>query len=286
MQLQLYIMAVLECQEKIPGTGEGVFMVLECLCVLAGAFFCILSGGGLLLSLAVPSPGGVLGLIFRWTLWLASGCFAATVAELAGRKIIVHALLGLAVPYLYPAWLIWSIRHGDAKSKARAEKEAARAQEERKNALADHLKSIQGERDRRRRARMARSQGVSEEEIAAREAAEAAQAEAEAAGLRAAGEEAARVQAERDAAGSEVYKVLYAQPADASGSRPGPFAFTLTDGRELEVQSIRNMEQNFMVCIVGGKSLRVQYAQVAGMARYETGSENNAPQKESPAPEK
>ena len=83
---------------------------------------------------------------------------------------------------------------------------------------------------------------------------------------------AAEQQAAAPATDNEIYQLLYAQPVDQDGVRQGPFQFTLTTGGTIDIEGVRDLQPDFMVCTVygTGKSVRMKYTQVESIARYAT----------------
>jgi len=238
---------------------------------LIGLFFCTLSGAVLVLGEILAGWSRILLPVIFWALWLGSGCLAATAAELLKKPVLPHTLLGLLLPYVYPIWFISRVRRQEAVQTVDMHETEIQQQLERKAALADHFKLIQEKRNQARREQQAAKQGVSVEEIAAREEA-LRQKKAEKAPADPVPEAEAASPSVPAAAPeeNEIYSILFSQEVDASGSRPGPFQFELSSGGTLEVECVKNMAQEFMICVISGtgKSLRVRYDQVASVARY------------------
>ena len=230
---------------------------------LLGVVFCVFSGIWLIVENAFAFGDGLLPLAL-WTLWLGGGCLAATAAELLGKPVLPHALLGLCLPYVYPVLLVRSARKTAALRQEQAVQAEEQAQAERASALSARFHAMQEKRDLERRERLAQNLGVSADEIPARPAPEPESSVPEPA-VEPVPEAAPEVR-------NEIYDILYTQPVDDSGSRPGPFQFTLAAGGTLDVDAVRELAPQFMVCVVSGsgKSVRIKYAQVASIARYET----------------
>ena len=142
------------------------------------------------------------------------------------------------------------------------EEEKQQAHEKQASALSDRFRAMHEKREQERRERIAERQGISVEDVPSRPAEPSAPEPGPAPGP------AAPAQAEET---NEIYAILYSQPADDSGARPGPFQFTLAGGDTLDVDSVRELAPQFRVCILSGsgKSVRIKYAQVAEIARYE-----------------
>ena len=234
---------------------------------IAAMILCALSGAWLVVENALPAGGDLLVPLFGWTLWLAAGGLAATAAELLKKPVLPHTLLGLCLPYVYPVLLVRRVRQTAARQQVREEEEKQQAHEKQASALSDRFRAMHEKREQERRERIAAAQGISVEEVPARPE-EPSVPESAPAPVSAAPASAAPVPAE---ATNEIYEILYAQPVDDSGARPGPFQFTLAGGDTLDVDSVRELAPQFMVCTLSGsgKSVRIKYVQVAEVARYE-----------------
>ena len=225
--------------------------------------FCAVSGAWLIVQNALPTLGQCLLPILGWTLWLAAGGLAATAAELLNKPVLPHALLGLCLPYLYPVLLVRRARQQTARQQVREEAAEQQEQEARKEALSDRFRAMHEKREQERRERIAERRGVSIDDVPVRE-----EAAPEPAVPETPPEPAAEVPQEET---SEIYEILYAQPADAEGARPGPFQFTLAAGGTQDIDSVRELTPRFMICTLSGsgKSVRIRYDQVVSVARYE-----------------
>ena len=234
--------------------------------IVLGTFFCLVSGFWLIAATVIPLWGQWALALIMWTLWLASGCLAATAAELLKLRVIPHALLGLCLPYIYPIWLISRFRKNTARQEEILQQQEVEEMEEGKAALAGRFQAMQEKRDQERRERIAEQQGVSVEEVIAREEARNA-ARAEATAEVPAAEE---VAPSASASDNEIYQILYAQPVDADGIRQGPFQFTFSNGDTMDIEGVRELHPDFMICTVceTGKSVRMKYIQVESIARY------------------
>ena len=229
---------------------------------IAATILCALSGAWLIVENALPAGGVLLVPFFGWTLWLAAGALAATTAELLKKPVLPHTLLGLCLPYLYPVLLARRVRQAAAREQVREEEVQQQVHEEQQNALSARFRAMHEKREQERRERIAERQGVDVEDVPARPK-ETSVPEPEPLP-----EAVASAPAEEP---NEIYAILYSQPVDDSGARPGPFQFTLMEGDTLDVDSVRELAPQFMVCILSGsgKSVRIRYGQVAEIARYE-----------------
>lgn len=223
-----------------------------------GTLFCVFSGAWLIAENCLPTIGDILLPMIGWMLWLAAGALAATVAELLKKPVLPHTLLGLCLPYVYPVLLVRNARKNAAEQQVREEEEIQQVHEEQKNALADRFRAMHEKREQERRERIAERQGVSVEDVPVQEETPEPEPEPEPA-------------AAEPEAKSEIYEILYAQPVDEDGSRPGPFQFTLAAGGTLDVDAVRDLAPQFMTCTISGsgKSVRIRYEQVSAIARYE-----------------
>lgn len=238
--------------------------------IILGTIFCLLSGFLLIAANVIPLWGQWVLALAMWTLWLGSGCLAATAAELLNLRVIPHTILGLILPYIYPVWMIHRFRQKTAQAEEAQEAEEIQQQEEQQAELADRFHAMQARRDQERRERIAAHQGISVEEVVARE--EARQAE------KAAEEAMQQTQVyeeepeEEPATDNEIYQILYAQEVDQDGIRQGPFQFTLVSGGTVDIAGVRELQKDFLICTVcdTGKSIRMKYTQIESIARYET----------------
>ena len=240
--------------------------------IILGTIFCMLSGFWLIAANVLPLWGQWALALAMWTLWLGSGCLAATAAELLNLRVIPHTLLGLCLPYIYPVWMIYRFRQKTARKEEVRQQQAEEHREEERANLANRFHAMQEKRDQERRERIAAQQGLSVEEVEAREEArKSAKTEVEPQ-TAASAAPAAEQQAAAPATDNEIYQLLYAQPVDQDGVRQGPFQFTLTTGGTIDIEGVRDLQPDFMVCTVygTGKSVRMKYTQVESIARYAT----------------
>ena len=228
---------------------------------ILGIVFCVLSGTWLIVKNCLAPFDSILLPLILWALWLGAGGLAATAAELLGKPVLPHALLGLCLPYVDPVLLIRSARKSAKEKKAQEEQAEKEAHAEQATALSARFQAMHEKRELERRERLAEKQGVRVEDIPERPVEKPAAAPVE------------EPQPEPvPETRSEIYDLLYAQPVDEAGNRPGPFQFTLTEGGTLDIDAVRQLAPQFMVCTVSGsgKSVRIKYAQVASVARYES----------------
>jgi hypothetical protein len=66
--------------------------------------------------------GGAI-MVVALTVWLASGCWAGSIAGARRHSIVGHFFLGLLVPYVYPFFCLFAMDIRGAKERARARKE-------------------------------------------------------------------------------------------------------------------------------------------------------------------
>lgn len=207
-----------------------------------------------IVQFGLPTPM-LLALFVLLAVWLGSGFFAATVAELFRHRVTKHFILGLVVPYVYPLYLA---RHITMSNRAREESEEAQQEairEARKAATADRFAEMSARRDARRQRH--NPDGVAAEEAPA------------------AVEETVAVEEAPAAAGdfaAELRQYLYNIPVDEDGERPGPFRFAMKGGAVVDVASIRALQDEFMICVVAntGKAIRIRFANVESAELLET----------------
>ena len=238
--------------------------------IVLGTVFCLVSGFWLIAENVIPLWGQWVLALVMWTLWLASGCLAATAAELLKLRVFPHAVLGLCLPYIYPLWMISRFRKNTARQEEIRQQQEAEEKEEGKAALASRFLAMQEKRDQERRERIAERQGISVDEVIAREEARnAAKEEAGQAELPAA-EEPIPAETIPD---NEIYQILYPLPVDDNGVRRGPFQITFNGGDTIDIDGIRELHPDFMICTIceTGKSVRIKYTQVESVARYTSG---------------
>ena len=238
--------------------------------VILGTIFCVLSGLWLFAANALPLWGNWVLAVVMWTLWLGSGCLTATAAELLHLRVLPHTLLGLCLPYIYPVWMIRRFRQNTARQQEIQQQQEADQREEERVNLANRFQAMQAKRDQERRDRIAGRQEISAEEDNPREEArQTALAEAQAAAVSESPAEEPQMPA--PVTENAIYLLLYEQPVDQNGVRQGPFQFTLAAGGTIDVDCVRELQQDFMVCAVSdtGKSVRMKYTQVESIARYE-----------------
>ncbi|WP_176013372.1 hypothetical protein [Victivallis sp. Marseille-Q1083] len=184
--------------------------------------------------------------------WLASGFYAATVAELANHPLAKHFLLGLVMPYYYPIQLAKHIEHIEKID------EQTRAAQEEENPLVDgltsRLKNIRMQNDVARRER--RGEDVDEEAIAAEVEASLGNDDANAGG----------------GFDEEMYDdVLFDRDffenlePDAEGIRQGPFRVVMKDGTEYRMDAVTNIQDTLAGFVVSdtGKRIRLKYENIA-----------------------
>ncbi|MBQ4107105.1 MAG: hypothetical protein IJC73_05945 [Lentisphaeria bacterium] len=218
-----------------------------------------------------PSVFWMILIYWLLALWIGSGCFAATVAEMFHHPVWRHFLLGLALPYWYPIHLAKSIQTNMETAEELQKLQEEAMEEERRNELGERMSELRNQRDQERFERIAARAGMSREEFDAQEAARRQQEADEAARQAAAEAEAARVAAEIAEAGRPIYELLFAQPADENGVRRGPFLLSMRDGSEVMIDEVRSLNDAFMLCVVSvtGKAVRIRYENIAGVSSYE-----------------
>ena len=234
---------------------------------LTGTVSGLLSNGISIWEYGSPSFFGMVCYLLLFGAWLGSGFFAAMVAEIFNHSVAKHFFLGLLMPYGYPIWLAKHIEARQDEEEAAAAAAEAAEEEARRSELSSRFAEMQAARDSKRHRRIAGQSGVSESEVAAMEAQRNAAAAAEAQ-ARAAAEAAAA--AASAAAASPIRDLLYNLPVDEAGNRVGPFQFTLTGGDTVDIDMVKSLSDDFMVCVVSstGKAVRLKYTNVESVAQY------------------
>ena len=218
-----------------------------------------------------PSLFWMILIYWLFALWLGSGCFAATVAEMFRHPVWRHFWLGLALPWWYPFHLAKSIQTNMETAEELQKQYEEALEEERRNELDEKMSEIRNLRDQERFERIAARAGLSREEVEAQEMARREHEEAEAAARAEADAAAAERAAEIEAAARPIYELLFAQPADENGVRHGPFLLSMRDGSEVQIDEIRTLNDQFMICVVSatGKAVRVRYENIETVSSYE-----------------
>lgn len=227
----------------------------------------ILSQIDLIWTYGLMSISGMAVLFVLFGLWLGSGFFAATVAELFRQPMGRHFFMGLLIPYVYPIMLAKTIHLGEARAAAEEQAEKVEKEEQRAADLTNRFEAMRAERAAKRREKIAEKAGIPVEQVIAEEEAAAAAAPPAVEETIAVAPAAAGLPPESEA----VRAALYDLDVDDSGSRPGPFELQLRDGSAVIVSSVRSMQSDFMMCVVSatGKTVRVKYQNVIGASRVE-----------------
>lgn len=75
-------------------------------------------------------PPLIIAVVFLVTIWLASGCWAGSIAGARRHSIKTHFVLGLLVPYLYPAVCLFAMDIKGARERAEAQRRQLEAEEQ------------------------------------------------------------------------------------------------------------------------------------------------------------
>ena len=233
---------------------------------LTGIVSGLLSNGISIWEYGSPSYFGMVFYLLLFGAWLGSGFFAAMVAEIFNHNVAKHFFLGLLMPYGYPIWLAKHIEARQDEEEAAAAAAEAAEEEARRSELSSRFAEMQAARDSKRHRRIAGQSGISESEVAAMEAQRNAAAAAEAQ-ARAAAAAAAAAAVPVD---NPIRDILYNLPVDGAGNRVGPFQFTLTGGDTVDIDMVKSLSDDFMVCVVSstGKAVRLKYTNVESVAQY------------------
>ncbi len=218
----------------------------------------------------LPSVWALIGIVLFFGAWFGSAFLSATIAEIFGHPVRKHFLLGLVMPYFYPFRLVKTLRviKLDVAS-ADVEQAEARLDAQKVEAT-NRFEEIRREREAARRARSAERYIAAGKEVPAEllepvaEAAPEPEAEEP--------EETAAAAADGEVpVWQQIKDALYAQPLDAEGCRIGPYRLYLKDGGTMDVDLIRAMQEEWMVCVQSssGKTLRVRYVNVIGVEQLE-----------------
>ncbi len=237
------------------------------LTAVTGMISLVISQVGLVWEYGLMSLSTMTVLFVLFGLWLGSGFFAATVAELFRQPMGRHFFMGLLIPYVYPIMLAKTIHLGEARAAAEEQAEKVEKEEQRAADLTNRFEAMRAERAAKRREKIAEKAGISVEQVIAEEEAAAAAAPPAVEETIAAPPVAAGLPPESEA----VRAALYDLDVDNEGNRQGPFELQLRDGSTVMVSSVRSMQADFMMCVVSatGKTVRVKYQNVIGASRVE-----------------
>jgi hypothetical protein len=219
-------------------------MLSKLLALLVSAFAAVIGELAIIWNYGLPSFSMMLGVFLVVAVWLGSGFFAATVAELFGHRVTRHFVLGLLLPYGYPIWLTNHITAVVRQQAADEKTQGEQKHEAQRSEIAARFSAIAAERAARRP--RAALKEVAPPEPPAEPVAEPVAADPAA------------------PSGPTLKEQIFDLPVNVEGERNGPFRIGTTNGIVLDVASIRSMNDDFFICVVAGsgKAVRIKYDNV------------------------